>query len=159
MQSHFATLWSSWLRSRCLTNPCQSDIWWLTIARRNSYQPVLVSIYRNCAILEAWLPSEALPFLMTYPQNITVRLSLAGQTLTRKERVWSNSHQAFVLHTQQQVPNEVGVNINWTRSAKAGLCLSKQHAKKGNHAPPFVTNPINTPRNSWRVRNEIMMGI
>ena len=28
--------------------------------------------------------------------------SLAGQTLTRKERVWSNSHQAFVLHTQQQ---------------------------------------------------------
>ena len=24
--------------------------------------------------------------------------SLAGQTLTWKERVWSNSHQAFVLH-------------------------------------------------------------
>ena len=32
----------SWLR---LTNPCQSDIWWLTTARRNSYQPVLVRIY------------------------------------------------------------------------------------------------------------------
>ena len=29
-------------------------------------------------------------------------ISLAGQTLTREERVWSNSHQAFVLHTQQQ---------------------------------------------------------
>ena len=56
MLSHFTTLWLSWLRSRCLTNPCPSDIWWLTIARRNSHQPVLVRIYRNCAILEAWLP-------------------------------------------------------------------------------------------------------
>ena len=28
-------------------------------------------------------------------------ISLAGQTLTREERVWSNSHQAFILHTQQ----------------------------------------------------------
>ena len=40
----------SWLRSRCLTNPCQSNLWWLTTARRNSYQPVLVRICRNCAI-------------------------------------------------------------------------------------------------------------
>jgi len=45
-------------------NPCQSDIWWLTTARRKSYQPVLVRIYRNCAIVEVWLPSEAwLPFM------------------------------------------------------------------------------------------------
>ena len=28
----------------------------LTTAKRNSYQPVLVCIYRNCAIVEAWLP-------------------------------------------------------------------------------------------------------
>ena len=28
--------------------------------------------------------------------------SLAGQTLTQEERIWSNSHQAFVLHSQQQ---------------------------------------------------------
>ena len=28
-------------------------------------------------------------------------ISLAGQTLTQEERVWSNSHQAFILHTQQ----------------------------------------------------------
>ena len=27
--------------------------------------------------------------------------SLAGQTLTREERVWSNSNQTFVLHTRQ----------------------------------------------------------
>ena len=63
------SLWLSWLR----LSPSQSDIWWLTTARRNSCQPVLVHIYRNlvlcpdhtslwhetnrnCAILEAWLP-------------------------------------------------------------------------------------------------------
>ena len=33
---------------------------------------------------------------------VLARLSLAGQTLTQGERVWSNSHQVFVLHTQQQ---------------------------------------------------------
>jgi len=35
---------------------------------------------------------------------------------------------------------------------------SKQYVKKGNHTPPFVTNPINTPRNPWHVRNETMNG-
>ena len=53
MQSYFTTLWLSWLHLRCLMNPCQFDIRWLTTARRNSYQPVLVRIYHNCAILEA----------------------------------------------------------------------------------------------------------
>ena len=56
MLTHFTTLCLRWLRLRCLLNPCQSNIWWLTTARRNSYQPVLVRIYRNCAIVEAWLP-------------------------------------------------------------------------------------------------------
>ena len=51
---HFTALRLWWLHLRCLPNPCQSDIWWLTTARRNSYQPLLV--YRNCAIVEAWLP-------------------------------------------------------------------------------------------------------
>ena len=45
-----------WLCSRCFPNPCQSDISWLTTARRNSYQPVLVRIFRYCAIVKAWLP-------------------------------------------------------------------------------------------------------
>jgi len=56
MQTHFTTLCWWWLRSRCLSNPCQSDIWRLMTARRNSYQPVLFRIYRNCAIVGAWLP-------------------------------------------------------------------------------------------------------
>ena len=34
----------------------ESDIWWPTTIRRNSYQPVLVCMYRKCAIVEAWLP-------------------------------------------------------------------------------------------------------
>ena len=56
MQTRFTTRCLWWLGSRCFPNPCQSDIWWLTIARRNSYQPVLVRIFRNCAIVEALLP-------------------------------------------------------------------------------------------------------
>ena len=39
-----------------IPNASQSDIWWLTIARRNVYQPVLVQIYHDCVIMEAWLP-------------------------------------------------------------------------------------------------------
>ena len=56
MQTHFITPCLWWLCSRCLPNPSQSDIWWLMTARKNSCQPVLVRIYRNCAIKEAWLP-------------------------------------------------------------------------------------------------------
>ena len=56
MQTNFTTLCLWWLRSRCLPNPCQFDIWWLTTARRNSCQSVLVRIYRTCSIVEAWLP-------------------------------------------------------------------------------------------------------
>jgi len=55
MQTHFTTLCLWWLRPRCFPNPCQSDIW-LTTARRNSYQPVIVCIYRNSVIMEAWFP-------------------------------------------------------------------------------------------------------
>ena len=56
MQTNFTTLCLWWLRSRFLPNPCQFDIWWLTTARRNSCQSVLVRIYRTCSIVEAWLP-------------------------------------------------------------------------------------------------------
>ena len=59
MQTHFTTLCLWCLCLRCFPNPCQSDIWWLTTAGRNSYQPVLVRIFRNCAIVEAWLPFMA----------------------------------------------------------------------------------------------------
>ena len=34
---HFTTLCLWWLHSRCLPNPFQSDIWWITTASRNSY--------------------------------------------------------------------------------------------------------------------------
>ena len=36
-------------------NPCESIIWCLTTAARNFYQPVLAKIYRDYAIVEAWL--------------------------------------------------------------------------------------------------------
>ena len=53
MQMHFTTLCLWWLHSRCLPNPFQSDIWWITTASRNSYQFVLVRIYYNCDVMEA----------------------------------------------------------------------------------------------------------
>ena len=52
-----------------------SDIWWLTTARRNFYQPVLARIYCDSAIKEVWLPFHDV--LNMYPQNITVRLKLS----------------------------------------------------------------------------------
>ena len=36
-------------------NPCESIIWCLTTAARNFDQPVLAKIYRDYAIVEAWL--------------------------------------------------------------------------------------------------------
>ena len=36
-------------------NPCESIIWCLTTAARNFYQPVLAKIYRDYAIMVAWL--------------------------------------------------------------------------------------------------------
>ena len=46
-------------------------------------------------------------FIITFHQShhiyiqTHIIISLAGQTLTWGERVWSNSHHAFVLHSQQ----------------------------------------------------------
>ena len=85
--------------------------------------------------------------------------SLTGQTLTREERAWSNSHQAFICILSSRAPNEVGVSIIWDVFWWYYALLSKQHARKGNYAPPFITNPINMPKNSWHVRNEMMIGI
>ena len=48
--THFNTVCLRWLCSKCLRSPCQSDIWWLTTARRNSYQPV------STVTLPSWLP-------------------------------------------------------------------------------------------------------
>lgn len=44
-----------------------SDIWWLTTPRRNSNQPVLVWICRECAIMEAWLSVHDVHIM--YPHN------------------------------------------------------------------------------------------
>ena len=63
-------------------------------------------------------------------------------------RVWSNYHQALVLHTQQQVLlDKVGVNMIGMCSEKAArtsvktLVLSKyMYAKKGNRTPLPTTH-------------------
>ena len=74
MQLHFTTLWLSWLRSRFLTNPCQSDIWWLATTRRNSY-----NLYLSVSTIT--VPSWRRGFLSIcsclrtlLSQNITVSL-------------------------------------------------------------------------------------
>ena len=88
----------------------------------------------------------------------TLLVSQARLSLGRGE-----SLQAFVLHTQQ--PNKVGVpckhklgRVLQRQVFRYYALLSKQHAKKGNRAPSFVTSPNNTPRIFWHVRIEMMMG-
>ena len=93
----------------CLTNPCQSDIWWLTTARRNSYQPVLVRIYRNSAILEAWLPFKARmasfhDVLNMYPQNVTVRLKFSVQDICPLCPVIARTTYMTVVNTPPPSP-------------------------------------------------------
>ena len=80
--------------------------------------------------------------------------SLAGQSLTQESLV--KSHQAFVCILSSRAPNEVGVNINWDVFCKgrSSVIMPRSLKQHANRAPPFVTNPINMPRNSWRVRNE-----
>ena len=39
-------------------NPCESIIWCITTAASNFCQPVLAKIYRDYAIMEAWLSSH-----------------------------------------------------------------------------------------------------
>ena len=84
-------------------------IWWLTIARRNSYQPVLVRIFRNCAIVEAWLPfmtcRECIHDVQNmYPQNITVRLKFSVHDICK---LWSHcSHYKHDLHDYRELFDE-----------------------------------------------------
>ena len=57
--------------------------------------------------------------------------SLAGQTLTQEERVWSNSHQAFLYCILcSRAPNEVGVtvNINWDAFCKCKSSVITPHS-------------------------------
>ena len=53
--SHANVLGLRCLQSRCLLNLCHLVIRWLTMARRNFYQPILVQIYCDSTIMEAWL--------------------------------------------------------------------------------------------------------
>ena len=60
MQTHVAFFLLVMVALRVLAdqlNPCESIIWCLSIytAARNFYQPVLSKIYRDYAIVEAWL--------------------------------------------------------------------------------------------------------
>ena len=78
VQTHFTTLGLWWLRLRCFPNPCESDNWWLTTARRNSYQPVLVRIFLT-------VPSWRRGFLSRHVENVyttygicILRTSLSG---------------------------------------------------------------------------------
>ena len=67
-----------------------------------------------------------------------------------------------LLHTQLRTPNEVGVNINWDAFCKGRSSIFRWKRLSPNNislCAPFITNPINTPRNSWCVRNKMMVGI
>ena len=55
MQTHVAFFFTAFWALGDQLNPCESIIWCLTTAARNFYQPVLAKIYRDYAIMEAWL--------------------------------------------------------------------------------------------------------
>ena len=94
MLTDFTILCLRWLRSRCLPNLCQSDIWWLTTTRRNSYQPVLVCIYHNCAVVEAWLP-----FMMCRICILRTLLARLKFSVHDMCKLWSHcSHCKCELH-------------------------------------------------------------
>ena len=166
MQSHFAALW---LRSRCLTNPCQSDIWWITTARRNSYQPVLVRIYRNCAILEAWLPSEAwIPFMTCW--ICILRLKFSVQDICK---LWSHcSHCKHDLHecheystsfspemTMIIIDHDTNIYIEWHnkyyqwKQKHQSLLLRGIGSGPGPSSPPLILLPFLT----WWLRSPILI--
>ena len=55
MQTHVAFFFTAFWALGDQLNPCESILWCLTTAARNLYQPVLAKIYRDYAIMEAWL--------------------------------------------------------------------------------------------------------
>ena len=77
-------------------------------------------------------------------------VSLAGESLVR---LWCCVLSSRVL-------NEVGVNMIGTCSEKAGLPLKHLAlgvaCQKRQLRAPFATKSINTPRNSWHVRQKFL---
>ena len=59
-----------------------------------------------------------------------------------------------------RAPNEVGVNINWDAFCKgrSSVSLNSMPNTATARLHSSLSQLINTPRNSWRVRNEIIMG-
>ena len=62
---------------------------------------------KNATGAERYAKSESISVVASHLGCHTVNfchtnINLTGQTLTWEEKVWSNSHQALVLHTQQQ---------------------------------------------------------
>ena len=68
MQTHVAFFFTAFRALGDQLNPCESIIWCLTTAARNFYQPVLAKIYRDYAIMEAWLSFHD----VTTVRNLTV---------------------------------------------------------------------------------------
>ena len=62
--------------------------------------------------------------------SVCILNSLAGQSLTRKGRFWSNSHQAFVFILSSRATNEEGVNIKLGRILQRQDFCSALHMKR-----------------------------
>ena len=59
-------------------NPCESIIWCITTAARNFCQPFLAKIYRDYAIMEAWLSSHDVTAVKnTYQRTVSEATVLA----------------------------------------------------------------------------------
>ena len=89
-----------------------------------------------------------------------VGTSLAGQTLTGRRESGQIPIRLLYCILSSRVPNEVDVNINWDTFCKgrSSVFLNSMPKKASARLHWPLTQLINMPRNSWHVRNEMMMG-
>jgi len=141
---HFTTLWLWWLRLRCLPN-----IWWLMTTRRNFHQPVLVRIYCNFAIVEAWLS-----FMTCIIRILRTLLSQAEVSVHYVYRLWSpcrhwkhdlyDCHGALWWIPRPLLPWDDDDNIyiewynifSWNRKKHQSLLLRWIGSDPGPSSPP-----------------------
>ena len=133
-----------------LLTPTCAATQFVTVASRLCYCNVIVGGYlaKLVSKCQLSLPKHLFP------------TSLTGQTLTRGGECLVKFPSGFGIAYSAA---GVGANIIGTCSEKAGLplkhCALQATCQRRQPRASFATKSINTSRNSWRVRHEMMMGI
>ena len=160
MQTHFTTLCLWWLLSRCFPNPCQSDNWWLTTARRNCpYLPVTVPSWRRGFL--SWHVDRSIENVSITYRICILRTSLSGWSFRFMIcKLWSHcSHYKHDLHDycgalwwvprplfpwgDKVIDHDTNIYIEWhniihgNRKERQSLLLRGIGSGPGPSPPPF----------------------